>query len=137
MLAPKLVHPLFIVALGTVTLVLVAPLYRVFVAVPSAVVQLLALNVTVISLLQLKYLVAVVDDEATPLIVILEPIAVPLLVELELALAPSNVQLVFSVALGTVTLPLVAPLYNAILDVGDVVVQPFALNVTVTALLQL
>ena len=54
MLAPKLVHPLFIDFVGTVTLVLVLPLYNVFVALPSAVVQPLALNVTVISLLQLK-----------------------------------------------------------------------------------
>ena len=69
------------------------------------------------------------------LIVILEPIDVPLLVELELDDAPNVVQFVFIVALGTVTVPLVAPLYKFIVAVCAAVVQPLALNVTVTAFL--
>ena len=52
-LAPKLVQLVFIVALGTVKLILVPPLYNVPLALPFAVVQLFLLNVTVKLLLQL------------------------------------------------------------------------------------
>ena len=76
-LAPNVVQPLFIVTLGTVTLVLVAPLYKVLVTEPSAVVQPLALKVTVTSFLQLRYLSTDVCVCPIPVIVIELPAAVP------------------------------------------------------------
>ena len=52
--APKVFQVVFIISfVGTVTAVLVAPLYKVLVTEPLALVQLFALNVTVTSFLQL------------------------------------------------------------------------------------
>ena len=133
--APKLVQPLFIVALGTVKLMLVPPLYNVPLAVFAAVVQLFALNVAVNVFEHIKYAVAVLLALATLTLKAL-PDAVPL-VAVELVEPPKFVQFVFIVGVGTVTLAVVAPLYIVVLALPAAVAHPLALNVTVTALLQL
>ena len=134
-LAPNVDHPLFIVALGTVKFILVPPLYKVPLAVLSAVVHPFALNVAVKVFLHTKYAVAVLFALATLTLNVL-PDAVPL-VALLLVEPPKFVQFVFIVGVGTVTLALVAPLYIVVLADPFAVAHPFVLNVTVTDLLQI